>query len=93
MKANYEKPTIEFEEYALDTAIATGCGTIVDLGPEDHEYNGKYYNSLHIYSFEIVKEQSARQKAQPQQQPAAQQQQQPAAQQQQQPAECDDLPF
>lgn len=36
MKANYEKPMIEFEEYALDTAIATGCGTIVDLGPEDH---------------------------------------------------------
>lgn len=43
VKANYEKPKIEFEEYQLDTAIATGCGTIVDLGPEEHDYNGTHY--------------------------------------------------
>ena len=52
MKANYEKPTIEFEEYALDTAIATGCGTIVDLGPEDHEYNGKQYTACSYFGEE-----------------------------------------
>ena len=52
MKANYEKPMIEFEEYALDTAIATGCGTIVDLGPEDHEYNGKYYTACSYFGEE-----------------------------------------
>lgn len=43
VKANYEKPKIEVEEYQLDTAIATGCGTIVDLGPEEHDYNGTHY--------------------------------------------------
>ena len=43
MKASYEKPMIILEEYELNTAIATGCQTIMDLGPEDHEYNGTYY--------------------------------------------------
>ena len=75
--------------------IKEGMEVKIGFGHRTSEYNGKYYNSLHIYSFKIVKEQSARPKAQPQQQPAAQQQQQPAAQQQQQPAEdeTDDLPF
>lgn len=45
MKANYEKPMIVIEEYQIDTAIATGCQTVVDLGPEDHEYNGKLYTA------------------------------------------------
>ena len=44
MKAGYEKPMIVVEEYQLDTAIATGCQTKVDLGPEAHEYNGKIYS-------------------------------------------------
>lgn len=35
MKAGYEKPTIEFDEYELNTAIAAGCQTIVSLGPGD----------------------------------------------------------
>lgn len=35
MKADYEKPTIEFEEYELNAAIATGCQTIISLGPGD----------------------------------------------------------
>ena len=52
VKANYEKPKIEFEEYQLDTAIATGCGTIVDLGPEDHEYNGKFYTACSYFGEE-----------------------------------------
>ena len=75
--------------------IKEGMEVKIGFGHHASEYNGKYYNSLRIYSFEIVKEQFARPKAQPQQQPAAQQQQQPAAQQQQQPAEdeTDDLPF
>ena len=33
MKKGYEKPVLEFEEYELNTAIASGCGTIVSLGP------------------------------------------------------------
>lgn len=65
--------------------IKEGMEVKIGFGHHASEYDGKYYNNLRIYSFEIVKEQSARQKAQPQQQPAAQQQQQPA--------ECDDLPF
>lgn len=43
MKAGYEKPMLMIEEYELNTAIASGCSTIVDLGPEDHTYNGTYY--------------------------------------------------
>ena len=33
MKLNYTKPVIEFEEYELNTAIASACGTKVSLGP------------------------------------------------------------
>ena len=33
MKAGYEKPVIEFQEYELNTTIAAGCQTIVSLGP------------------------------------------------------------
>ena len=73
--------------------IKEGMEVKIGFGHHASEYDGKYYNNLRMYSFEIVKEQFARPKAQPQQQPAAQQQQQPAAQQQQQPAECDELPF
>ena len=52
MKANYEKPMIVIEEYQLDTAIATGCGTIVDLGPEAHEYNGTIYTTCSYFEEE-----------------------------------------
>ena len=52
MKANYEKPIIVIEEYQMDTAIATGCGTIVDLGPEAHEYNGKFYTACDYFGEE-----------------------------------------
>ena len=33
MKKKYEKPVIEIEEYHLSDKIATGCKTIVDIGP------------------------------------------------------------
>lgn len=52
MKAYYEKPKIEFEVYQLDTAIATGCQEIVNLGPEDKEYNGKYYSACSYFGEE-----------------------------------------
>ena len=52
MKANYEKPMIIFEEYQLDTAIATGCQVTVNLGPEDHEYNGKFYTACSYFGEE-----------------------------------------
>ena len=35
MTANYEKPMIEFEEFELNTAIASGCSVVVNLGPGD----------------------------------------------------------
>ena len=38
MKIDYEKPMIEFDEYELDEAIASGCTTIVTLAP--YEYDG-----------------------------------------------------
>ena len=44
VKAGYEKPRIAVEEYQLDTAIATGCEEIVNLGPVEHEYNGTLYS-------------------------------------------------
>lgn len=52
MKAGYEKPMIVVEEYQLDTAIATGCQQIVDLGPEAHEYNGTYYTACSYFGEE-----------------------------------------
>lgn len=38
MKAGYEKPMIEFEDYELNAAIASGCQTIISLGPGDDRY-------------------------------------------------------
>jgi len=35
MKANYKKPTVEFEEYQLNTPIAWGCTVKVSLGTAD----------------------------------------------------------
>ncbi|MCD7736457.1 MAG: hypothetical protein LUI07_05790 [Lachnospiraceae bacterium] len=52
MKAKYEKPTLKIEEYELNKAIATGCQTIMDLGPEDHEYNGTYYTQCSYWKTE-----------------------------------------
>lgn len=52
VKANYEKPMIVVEEYQLDTAIATGCQEIVNLGPEDHYYNGKFYTACSYFGEE-----------------------------------------
>lgn len=40
------------EEYTLNTAIATGCQTIVDLGPEAHEYNGTMYSVCSYFEIE-----------------------------------------
>ena len=52
VKAGYEKPRIAVEEYQLDTAIATGCETIVNLGPEDHEYYGTFYTACSYFGQE-----------------------------------------
>ena len=52
VKAGYEKPMIVVEEYQLDTAIATGCQVIVNLGPEDHEYNGTWYSACSYFGEE-----------------------------------------
>lgn len=52
MKVNYEKPMITIEEYQLDTAIATGCVTVVNLGPEDHLYNGSFYPACSYFGEE-----------------------------------------
>ena len=37
MKAGYEKPMIEFDEYELDSAIAAGCTTIISLAPMPYD--------------------------------------------------------
>lgn len=52
MKANYEKPMIVIEEYQLDTAIATGCGTIVDLGPEGIWDDGEFHTACGYFEEE-----------------------------------------
>lgn len=38
MKVGYRKPAVEFEDYELNAAIATGCTTIRNLGPEDGDH-------------------------------------------------------
>lgn len=38
MKVGYEKPAILFEDFELNTAIASGCGIIVTLGPGDMDH-------------------------------------------------------
>lgn len=58
MKATYEKPMIVVEEYELNTAMATGCASVVSLGPEDHEYNGKYYTVCDEFKQEIFRAES-----------------------------------
>lgn len=52
MVINYEKPMIEFEEFELDAAIATGCGTVVSLGPgdDDHAICSEYIQDLSLFS-------------------------------------------
>lgn len=35
MKTGYIRPSIEFEDFALNSAIAAGCQEIVNMGPED----------------------------------------------------------
>ena len=59
MRGDYEKPMITVEEYHLNTAIASGCETIMDLGPEDHEYNGTYYTQCSYWEEEEFDENSA----------------------------------
>ncbi len=49
MKASYEKPALLVEEYELNTAIATGCEEIVNLGPEDGTYNGTVYTACSYF--------------------------------------------
>lgn len=53
MKARYEKPRIAIEVYDLSTSIASGCASVVSLGPEDHEYNGTYYTVCEEFKQEI----------------------------------------
>ena len=55
MKARYQKPMIEIEKYALDSAIAAGCQTVISLGPGDDihpicdEYEPEKCISAYIY--------------------------------------------
>ena len=49
MKMGYEKPMIEFEEYELNAAVASGCTTTVTLAPEAWVYNGKSYGICEEY--------------------------------------------
>lgn len=53
MKAGYEKPMIEFDEYELDSAIAAVCTTIISLAPmpyEGHSICDEYAQPLSITS-------------------------------------------
>lgn len=61
MKKGYEKPMIEFDEYEVNTSIATGCQTHISLGPGDDthpvckEYEpdfGPYTRSLPLNFYE-----------------------------------------
>lgn len=36
---SYEKPSIEFECFELNAAIASGCGNIVSIGPAGGPYD------------------------------------------------------
>lgn len=36
MKKEYVKPSIEFEDFELNAAIAAGCQTVISLGPGDY---------------------------------------------------------
>lgn len=53
MKAGYEKPMIEFDEYELNEAIAAGCKTIVSLAPmpyDGHSICSEYAQPLSLFS-------------------------------------------
>ena len=53
MKIGYEKPTIEFDEYELDEAIAAGCKTIVSLAPmpyDGHSICDEYLQPLSVFT-------------------------------------------
>lgn len=53
MKAGYEKPMIEFDEYELDAAIAAGCATTVTLAPfpyDGHAVCEEYAQPLSVFS-------------------------------------------
>lgn len=52
-KTGYEKPTIEFDEYDLNEAIAAGCITIVTLAPmpyDGHSICSEYAQPLSVFS-------------------------------------------
>lgn len=52
MRSDYVKPTIEFEEYELNTTIATGCDKKVSLGPEIGGYKAcEEYRDAFIEGF------------------------------------------
>lgn len=38
MKKGYVKPTIEIEEFTINTAIAAGCASIISFGPGVYGY-------------------------------------------------------
>ena len=48
MKNGYKKPAIEIEEYTLDTAIASGCMSVVNLGPGDDRYGYKVCSDYEV---------------------------------------------
>lgn len=50
MKREYAKPSIEFEDFELNTAIAAGCTVHVNMGPGDktHTPCGDYTQPEYI---------------------------------------------
>lgn len=53
MRKDYKKPTIEFDFYEMNEAIAAGCQTIISLGPypiDDHQICGEYEQPLSLFS-------------------------------------------
>lgn len=52
MRSDYVKPTIEFEDYEVNTAIATGCDLKVSLGPAIAGYTAcKEYEDAFVEGF------------------------------------------
>lgn len=56
MKKVYKKPMIEIEKYELDTRIASGCSSIVSLGPGDltHPVCDEYVQTISLYSDDVA---------------------------------------
>lgn len=53
MKAGYESPAIKVEEYELNTAIASGCESVVNIGStEGEDADGVYHTICSDYKEE-----------------------------------------